>query len=80
MKGQDGSNDEERERDDRGGPWADPVTQEAEADHCNRPYGPRQPHDDPGAHPFVIGQDLLRKHDDRRHQGQVEKSCDGGRQ
>ena len=80
MKGQDGSNSEERERGDRGGPWANPITQEAEADHGYRSYGPRQTHDDSGAHGLVIGQDLLRHYDNRRHKRQVEKSCDDGEQ
>ena len=79
MKGQDRPDKEERERDDRGGPRADPVAQKAEADHGYRPYGPRQTHDDSGAYALAFGQDLLRQHDDGRHQRQVEQSCDSGK-
>ncbi len=80
MKDQDRPNKKERERDECRRPGANTITQEAEADHCDRPYGPRQTHDDSRADTLVVWHDLLRHYDDRRHKRQVEKSCDGGRQ
>ncbi len=80
MKDHNRPNEEERKRDECRRPGADTITQESEADHCDRPYGPRQTHDDSGAHTLVVGQDFLRHYDDRRHKRQVDKSCDGGRQ
>ncbi len=72
MKGQDRSNNQERKRNNCGGPGADPIGQEAKADHGYRPYGPGQAHDDSGAHALAIGQNLLRQHHDGGQKRQVE--------